>query len=114
MDTNEDTGSAINIDQGVSLVHCLKLTDSCKPEDQITSVTSGTRSRLTSSSSVESVSSPAVITAWLDWLLSGQVAENFVKAILEIPSPLRLPGNGGKTVPGLTNHGSKQLVTDLG
>lgn len=113
MDTNEDTNSAINVDQGVSLVHCLRLIDSCKPEDQITSVTPGTRSMLASCTSVEPASS-ATITAWLDWLLSGQVAEAFVKAVLEIPSPLHASGNGGKSIPGLSTHGARQLVTDLG
>lgn len=114
MDTNEDADSATNIDQSVSLVHCLRFTDPCKSHGQSTSITPGNRSRLTSSSSVETLSLPATITAWLDWLLSGQVAEAFVKAILEIPSPLQVPGSGGKSVPGLTAHGAKQLLTDLG
>ncbi|VDN97235.1 unnamed protein product [Rodentolepis nana] len=113
MDTNEDTNSAIDVDQGVSLVHCLRLTDFCKTEEQIASITPGIRSRLSSSSSVEAISSPATITAWLDWLLSGQVAEAFVKVVLEIPSPLHVSGNGGRSIPGLTPHGAKQLVTDL-
>nr|CDS29332.2 oligomeric golgi complex subunit 7 [Hymenolepis microstoma] len=113
MDTNEDTNSAINVDQGASLVYCLRLTDFCKTEDQIAAVAPGIRSRLLSSSSVEAVSSPATITAWLDWLLSGQVAEAFVKAVLGIPSPLHVSGNGGQSIPGLTPHGAKQLVTDL-
>ncbi|KAM7534197.1 hypothetical protein Aperf_G00000105611 [Anoplocephala perfoliata] len=96
MDSNEDASSATNTDRSVSLVHCLRFVVSCKSEGQNTSVASGNRSRLTSSSSVENASSPATITAWLDWLLSGQV-----------------PGNGGKSVPGLTTHGAKQLLTDL-
>lgn len=76
------------------------------------------RSRLTSISSQPATSSPdataavsssstVYITAWLDWLLAGQMSEVFIGACLEIPPGL-LPQQ-----PGLTEHGAKQLTTDL-
>uniref|UniRef100_A0A5K3F5C0 Conserved oligomeric Golgi complex subunit 7 n=1 Tax=Mesocestoides corti TaxID=53468 RepID=A0A5K3F5C0_MESCO len=116
MDPGE--GSA---DQSDGLVGCLRCSDFNVDVDhgQVKSPTE--RTRLTSLSSPLPPTSPpvvsrkaensAMITAWLDWLLSGQVSEAFVKAIFEIPSPI--PTNG-KPIPGLTEHGAKQLATDLG
>ncbi|VDM33464.1 unnamed protein product [Hydatigera taeniaeformis] len=110
MDTNEDANST-SLEQSAALVHCLRLTDSRTCQVQSNAVAAGSRSRL--SSSAEAVSSSSTITAWLDWLLSGQVAEAFVKAILAIPSPAPVPSNVDKPPPGLTAHGAKQLLTDL-
>ena len=110
MDTTEDSNSA-NADTGACLAHCLRFTEPYSTS-QAPSATTEHRSRLTSTTDV--VSSPSLITAWLDWLLSEQVAEAFVKVILQIPSPLKGNSNGGKLVPGLSLHGRKQLLTDLG
>ncbi|KAH9279608.1 Conserved oligomeric Golgi complex subunit 7 [Echinococcus granulosus] len=107
MDTSEDVNST-SLEQGAALVHCLRLTDPCTCNVY---ATAGNRPRL--SSGAETISSPSIITAWLDWLLSGQVAEAFVKVILEIPSPLQVPNSDSKSSPGLTAHGAKQLLTDL-
>lgn len=111
MDTSEDVNLA-SLEQSAALVHCLRFTDSRTCQAHSNTVTGGNRSRL--SSSAETVSSPSIITAWLDWLLSGMVAEAFVKVILKIPSPAPSANNDGKSLPGLTAHGAKQLLTDLG
>ncbi|VDK41193.1 unnamed protein product [Taenia asiatica] len=111
MDTNEDD-NLTSLEQGAALVHCLRFTDSRTPQAHTNTVAGGNRSRL--GSGAETISSPSIITAWLDWLLSGNVAEAFVKVILEIPSPAPVTNSDGKSLPGLTAHGAKQLLTDLG
>ncbi|KAL5960636.1 Conserved oligomeric Golgi complex subunit 7 [Taenia solium] len=110
MDTSEDV-NLTSLEQGAALVHCLRFTDSRTPQAHTNTVAGGNRSRL--SSSAEIISSPSIITAWLDWLLSGKVAEAFVKVVLEIPSPAPVTNSDGKSLPGLTAHGAKQLLTDL-
>ncbi len=114
MDPSED-GTPTH-DQSDGLVECLR--HGGLPIDFPQGHTvSANRSRLTSLSTsppqidIKKEENSAVITAWLDWLLAGRVSEAFVKAILDIPSPI--PTNG-KPIPGLTDHGAKQLTTDLG
>ncbi|KAL5105870.1 Conserved oligomeric Golgi complex subunit 7 [Taenia crassiceps] len=110
MDTNEDV-NLTSLERGTALVHCLRFADSRTSQAHANTLTAGNRSRL--NSSAETISSPAVITAWLDWLLSGKVANAFVNVILKIPSPAPGTSSDSKPLPGLTAHGAKQLLTDL-
>ena len=110
MDTNTEDLNSTMVEQGACLAHCLRLTEPCA--SKVASATTSSRPRL--SSGTDTVASPSIITAWLDWLLSGQVAEAFISVIFQIPSPLKVNNNDDKVAPGLSPHGVKQLLTDLG